>query len=102
MPQTGRRPFTGIGVEHIGDGNVSVSELPARGVNAVDRADLAAEFLAQSVQRFIAFDAVLPQPGDQAVEHFLATIVAVTDSALGLGKRLDPKGARCSCAIAAE
>jgi hypothetical protein len=102
MPETSQRPLAGVGVEHIGDSNVSVPELPAGGVNAVDRADLAAEFLAQSVQRFIAFDAVLPQPGDQAVEHFLATIMAVTDTALGLGKRLDHKGARCSCVIAAE
>jgi len=66
-----------------------VPELSASGVNAVDRTDLATEFLTQSVQRFIALDAVLPQPSDQAIEHFLATIMAVTDTALGLGKRLD-------------
>jgi hypothetical protein len=43
-------PLAGVGVEHIGDSNVSVPELPAGGVNAVDRADLAAEFLDDNCQ----------------------------------------------------
>ena len=49
MPETGQGAFAGIGVEHIGDSNVSVPELPAGGMNAVNRADLAAEFLAQGM-----------------------------------------------------
>jgi hypothetical protein len=39
-------------------------ELPAGGVNAVGGADLAAEFLAQGVQWFVGFDAILAEPGD--------------------------------------
>ena len=57
----------------------ALPELPAGCVNTVSRADLAAEFLAQGVQGFLAVDAILPEPGDQAVEHFLATVVAVAD-----------------------
>ena len=64
MPETGQRAFAGIGVEHIGDGNIGVTELAASRVNTMGRADLAAELLAQSVQWFVAFDAVLPQPTD--------------------------------------
>jgi hypothetical protein len=60
MPETSQRPFAGVGVEHIGYDNISTPELPTRGVNAVGSADLAAEFLAYGVQRFTAFDAVLP------------------------------------------
>ena len=64
MPETSQCAFAGVGVEHIGDGNVSMPELAAGGVYPVGRADLAAKFLAQSVQRFVAFDAILPESGD--------------------------------------
>jgi hypothetical protein len=46
MPQPGQGAFAGVGVEHVGDGDIGVSKLPAGGVNAVNRADLAAEFFA--------------------------------------------------------
>ena len=45
MPETSQRPFAGVGVEHIRDSNICVSELARGSVNAVQRADLAAEFL---------------------------------------------------------
>jgi hypothetical protein len=51
-------------MEHIGDCNVGVSKLPAGRVNTMGRADVAPEFLTQSVQRFVAFDAILPESGD--------------------------------------
>ena len=85
MPKTSQRTFAGIGVEHVGDGNIGVPELAASRVNTMGRADLAAELLAQSVQRFVAFDAILTEPGDQTLEHFLATVVAVADTGLRLG-----------------
>src|SRR5258707_3516095 len=46
MPETSQRPFAGVGVEHIRDSNICVSELARGSVNAVQRTDLAAEFLA--------------------------------------------------------
>ena len=64
MPQAGQGAFAGVGVEHISDGNISVPQLPAGRVNTMGRADLAPEFLTQSVQRFVAFDAILPESGD--------------------------------------
>ena len=64
MPQTGQCAFAGVGMEHIGDCNVGVSKLPAGRVNTMGRADVAPEFLTQSVQRFVAFDAILPESGD--------------------------------------
>jgi hypothetical protein len=61
-PQTGQCAFAGVGIEHVGDGNISMSELPAGRVYPMGRADLAAKFLAQRMQRFVVFDAILPEP----------------------------------------
>jgi hypothetical protein len=39
MPEAGQCSFASVGVEHIGDGNVSVSKLATGDVNVIGCAD---------------------------------------------------------------
>jgi hypothetical protein len=68
--------FACVGVEKVGNLDVSVPQGARSRVDAVQRVDLRSELFAQHVERLISADAVLTQPRRETYKGLLAPIIA--------------------------